>query len=228
MRHERDERRLAKVSALACHVGARDDHRAVLIAVQEAVVGHKAVFGERFDDGMAAVLYFKRAVFGDLGAAVLIFLCDDGEGEEAVELRDGRGELLEDGDILGEDGQNFVEELLFEAAGALVAAQNLAFELFELFRRVAFAVRERLTAHIGIRDFLLEGVAHLDIVAEHAVEAHFQSADARAFALARFEFGDEGAALRPDVAEGIERFVVAAADEVPLFARRRRLGNGAV
>ena len=165
---------------------------------------------------MTAVLDLERAVLGDLGAAVLVLLCDDGEGEEAVELRDGGGELLEDGDILGEDGQDFVEELLFEAAGALVAAQDLALELFELVRRVAFAVRERLTAHIGVRHLLLEGVAHLDVVAEHAVEAHLQSADARAFALARSRGRRcRVLALRPDVAERIERLVVAAADEVP-------------
>ena len=187
MRHKRDERDLPQIGTLARHIRSRDDHRAVVAVVETAVVRNETVFRDRLNDGVPPLLDLQRAALRDFGAAVLVFFGDRGEGNEAVEQRDRPRNPLKNGNIARKHFHKLAEQMLFEPGSSVRTAENLPFQIFEFLRRIAHAVCERLSGNVGIGNFILKGVGHFNVIAEHAVKPDFQVADPRALPLARFK-----------------------------------------
>ena len=170
---------------------------------------------------MPPLFDLQRAALRDFGAAVLVFFGDRGEGNEAVEQRDRPRNPLKNGNIARKHFHKLSEQMLFEPGSRVRAAEDLPFQIFEFLRRIAHAVRERLSGNVGIGNFILKGVGHFNVIAEHAVKPDFQVADPRALPLARFKLQHERLAVVLHGAQFVELFAVSAADIVPLFQRRR-------
>ena len=126
--------------------------------------------------------------------------------------------------ISGRDlGPHLPEELELEPGDALLGAEDPALVLLELGGHVALRADEGLAAQVLGRHPGPVGVAHLDGVAEHAVEADLERRDAGAATLPLLEGGDPFLALARRVLELAQLLVPGLPDEPAIPQRQRRL-----
>ena len=97
--------------------------------------------------------------------------------------------------------------------------------MFEFGGDVALGADEGLFADPVGGHFVLEGVAHFEVVAEHVVVADFQRADAGGVALALLDVEQDLFAAVEGVAEGVEFFRHAGGDDIAFSQGRGRFGQ---
>ncbi len=110
---------------------------------------------------------------------------------ESVELRHAVADSLESIELPPDLGPNLLEQPALEREDLLFRARHPLLPLLELGREVALGVRERLLAHVVLRDPVEVGLRHLEVVTEHLVVADLQGGDSRARPLASLERRDE-------------------------------------
>jgi hypothetical protein len=117
---------------------------------------------------------------------------------------------------------------LFQRQRAFVGGQRLVFEGLELGRDVALGVLQGLPAAVVVGHLFGVGVGDLDVEAMHLVVLDLEVGDAAAFALARFELDQEGAAVVLDGAQLVELGVVARRDDAAVAQQRGGFGGDGV
>ena len=224
MGHQRDEGDLPHVGALAGHVRPGDDEHPLAVAVHVGVVGHKAlVLQGLLHHGMAAVEDVEGAVLGDGGPHVVVLHGGLGEGEQGVQLLQGCRRGLDVADFLRDAVAHLGEELALQPHALLLGADDALLDLLQLGGREALGVGQGLAAQVALGHHVQVGLGHLDHVAEHAVEADPQVADAGLLALALLQVQDPLLAVLGGGAELVEHGAVAVADDAALGDDHRRV-----
>ena len=109
-----------------------------------------------------------------IGAYIVILCCHAAERQQAIESCHQLRIDLDDGDIFFERLEQVEIEFLLEASDAFLGIQNLLFILFQFLRDVTLGSYQGLFAYPSFGHLVAVGVAHLDVVAEHAVERHLE------------------------------------------------------
>jgi hypothetical protein len=106
-----------------------------------------------------------------------------GEGDQGVEGAHRAPRLAEGGRFRGHRRADLPEQLELEPGHALFRSEHPALVFLELGRDIALCAHEGLAPNVLGGHLGRVGVAHLDAVAEDAVEAHAEGGDARALTL---------------------------------------------
>ena len=115
-------------------------------------------------------------------------------------------------------------ELAFEDQNLLLRAEDLLLVLFQFVSDVAFRVHECLLAHPLGRNAVLEGIPHLQVVAEDIVVIDLQRRDAGPLDLPLEHLLQVGPAVVEDAPQFVQFGIDAGGDHVALADRGRRLG----
>ena len=150
------------------------------------------------------------------GAAVAVADGHRGQGTEAIQLRHRRGAGLDPGHLAGKLRTQVGEQLIFQGGDPVAGGENIALQVFQLLGDIALAVYQGLLSDIGVGDLILEGVGHLDIIAEHLVIADFQGADTGFLFLLGLHRGHEALAPVEDAPEPVHLRVEAVPDKLAL------------
>ena len=218
LRHQCDEGVLTHIRRFTSHVGAGDDETAVFSAIQGGIVRHEETALEHlFDHRVTALDDAEFVALVHDRAAVVVLGGDLRQCRQNVQLGDGVGGSLDAVELTADGAEQFGEELVFQRDEPLVRAQNLAFQLFQLLRDVAFAGGEGLFADVGLRHHAFIGVADLDEVAENVVVADFQLGDAGLLPQTGLELGEDALGVIPDGTQFVHLGVVARGDDAAIF-----------
>ena len=192
-------------------------------AVEPHVVGHEGAAGQPLDHRVAhvgrhnlvAVVHVRLGVVGERGGL--------GQAGQHVQRRQGAGGVENARRLGGHTCAQRLEELELALEDPLVGAEHLLLVLLERGRDEALAAGNGLLAVIVGRHRVEVRLRHLDVVAEHAIEADLQRGDAGARALLLLHLGDDLLARAADVAQLVELGVDAVAHEPAVARQRRRL-----
>ena len=83
--------------------------------------------------------------------------------------------MLDSGYVLGDGRHEFVEQASLDDEYLLLGTQDFFLIFLEFLCDVALGVDERLFAYPFCGNFVLVGVAHLDVVAKHVVVGNLQA-----------------------------------------------------
>ena len=108
---------------------------------------------------------------------------------------------------------------------AVVGCQDLLFQRFEFGCNVAFGIGKCLLANPLFGHFVLVGVAHLKVVAEHVIEANLQAAYTRAICLVLAYAFYCLAAVITQITQFVEFVIYSGSDRVGFVLRQRRIGH---
>ena len=133
---------------------------------------------------MAAFGDVQGGVVGQARAGVVVGHRALGQGHQAVQVGCGTRVLLDGVQVSGDVLHQGLEEFGFQGEDLFFAAQDFGFVLFEFFGDVALGLGEGLFAHPAFGDFVLVGVAHLQVVTKHIVVGHLERRDACGFGFA--------------------------------------------
>ena len=172
---------------------------------------------------MAPVLDLEAQRAVDLGAHVAGVVRHLGERGERVEPRHLLGERQDAARALGDLAAQAIERLELERDAPLVGAEDLGLVVGELGGDVALGVGERLLAHVVGRHAVEVGARDLEVVAEDAVVADLERADAGALALAHLDLQDLALAALGEREQLVELGGEAAAHEAAVAPLRRRI-----
>ena len=184
--HQDNERRLTQQRRLTRHVGTGYHHDLLLLIVEHHVVGNVLLphGHQSLDHRVAALPDVDALAVVEHRTHVAPLAGQPSEGLQAVDARHHgrvaqhrRQRTADKCHDLGIDALLQHEHLLF-------GAEDLLLVLLELLGDVTFGIGEGLLANPRRRDFLLVGVADLDIVAEDVVVADFERRNARGLAFA--------------------------------------------
>ena len=149
LRHEREQRHLADVGALARHVRAGDDVEAVGAAIQLHVVRHEFLLDQALiEHRMAAVADAKARAFRQHRAAIAEEPGGLGEGGDDIERGQGGGGGLQLREVLQHLLAQLDEKLVLQRLRALVRAEDFVLHLLQLGRDEALAVHRGLLADV--------------------------------------------------------------------------------
>ena len=224
LRHEDNESRLTHICGFTRHIGTRDDGHTVSLVVYVKVVWHKHLIGEHeLHDGVSACLYVDSAVNGDIGLDVLITQGNVRKGTENVHRGNCRGCALNSFQLGGEEVAYLRKDIRLQRESLVLGAENGVFSVFQLLGDEALGVGEGLLAYPALGDKVIVGACHLQIVAEHAVEAYFQILYACGFLLALLYLVDDAPAVVHYVAKLVKLLVEALLDDTAVLDGDRRL-----
>ena len=225
MRHQRDERHLPHIGALARHVRAGDDEHAVILVVEQRAVWHKLIVAVHtgLDDGMTAIDDINHAVIGNFRADIAVFDRRNRQRDQRIQRFQADRRMLNPGNLSGQEFADFDKQPLFQTDCFFLRAEHGLLNFMQLRRHVALAVGQRLFSRVAIRHLLVVGFRHLDIVAENAVVLNFQILDARQLAFLRFQIGDPLMAVSGGLPQLVQFLVIAAFDVMPLAHQRGRV-----
>ena len=173
---------------------------------------------------MAAAVYVDGVAVVHDGAYVSVLLCALGKGEEAVELCQEGGIVLDGGDEGGEGCDELVEEHGLEAEDAFLGTHYLVLVLLEFLCDVPLGLRERLLAYPVCRHLVAIGVAHLEVVAEDVVVAYLQALYAGLLYFALLHLEQVALPLVGDVSQFVQFAVDAFHDDAAAGGEQRRVG----
>ncbi len=181
------------------------------------VVGHEqGVLQHPLHHRVTALPYVDHAAGIHLRAAIAVVHRRRGERDQHVQpAHAGRG-LLHLAHLAGGGLPQLAEELVFQSGDPGLRRQDLVLQVLELLGDEPFAVHQGLLADIILRHHAVIALGHLDIIAEHLVEAHLQALDAGALLFPPLQRGHHVRPMRQDIAQTVHLFVIAGADEVPL------------
>ena len=183
------------------------------------VVGHEGPFRlQHVEHRMPPVDDLQLRLFDDLRPAVVPLPGQFGQGHQHVELGQHVGRGLHPPPRGGHRVAEFQEQFVLQLLRLLVGREHLLLVFLQLGRDVALGVLHRLLADVLRGDLLAVRVGDLDVVAEDLVEADLERGDARPLALLGLIAGDPLLAAVGQFAEGVQRRVVAVADEAAVAA----------
>ena len=105
------------------------------------------------------------------------------------------------------------EELILQGHHPVRGGEDLVFQVLQLLGDVPLPVHQGLLADVGVRHLVLEGVGHLDVIAEDLVVADLQGPDAGALLLLGLDLRQDALAAVHDVPQAVHLLVVAVPDE---------------
>ena len=187
---QHNERALAQVCRLACHVGPGEDGDLLHVRVELQVVGNK-------HSGRQALLHQRVTATLDLEAQPRIDVraappklgCAECQAEDRVDDADRLGYSTQRGgggrDALAE----LTDDLLLTRGHPVASAQHDRLSFLELRGQVTLGARERLLAYVVGGNRGGAAMADLDVVAENLVVSDLQGSDSSALALPGFEPG---------------------------------------
>ena len=113
----------------------------------------------------------------------------DGKGDKAVQFGYGSGILLKRFDELLHILHQFRVELGLKSQDALLGSEDFLLIFLQLLGDISLRLCQCLLAYPVRGHLVLERIAHLQIVAEHIIEAHLEAHDACAlhFALLQLQ-----------------------------------------
>ena len=175
----------------------------------------------RFQHRMAAVDDREREAVVHLGPHVPALVRDLGQRRERVETADRAGRAQQGRGRRRDLGAHLAEELELEPPDALLGAEDPALVLLQLGRDVALGPDQGLPAQVVGRDLGPVDIAHLDRVAEDAIESDLQGGDAGSRALPLLERGDPLLALSRRLLE-LPQIRIPALPDQPAFPEDER------
>ena len=198
---------------------------ALLLYIQNSPILKGRVAME-FDYGMTRG-FESEAVFVDkTRAAVLPHSGETREVGEYVAFSQGDGKGVEGVALLVKLCKQRFKKVFFEGETCIARGEHAVFEGFQLFRDIAFVAFECLAARpvqggafrLAARDF--------DVVAVHAVVAHFQVGNAAFFAFCGFEVHENVFAVFAEINEFVEFGMIALAKDAAVFRSEwRKIGK---
>ena len=220
---DHQQRRLAHEDAFAAHVGPRQDDHLLAFGVEVEVVGREGALAARLEHGMAPLRDVEDTAVVDLRSHVSALVGDLPERGERVQRPD-RPCRPQQRRRLGRDGRpDLLEELQLQLCHPLLGPEHAAFVFLELDGNVALGADQGLAPDVLGGHLRHVCIAHLDAVAEDAVEAHAERGDARALPLAPLQSGDPRARLPRPALDLAEIGAPALPDQAALPERERRL-----
>ena len=225
MRHQRDERHLPHVGALASHVRPGDNQHAVVVFIHQRAVGHKELIAvqSRLHDRMTAVFDGKHAVRRDFRTDIVVAHGSNRQRQQRVERLEAHGRLLDARNLRRQEVADLDEEALLQADGFLLRAQNGFLNLVQLRRHVALAVGQRLLAGIAVRHLIVVRLGDLDVVAKDLVVLNLEVFDLGQLALLRLQVGNPLLTVRGSLAQLVQLRIVAVPDEMAVAHQQRRI-----
>ena len=194
--------------------------------IEFGVVGHEAAGGHGLvEHGVTSVGDFDRSARGEFRADVAESAGGFGQSAECVDLRDGAGGVLQRVEFDQHGSAELRENFRLEGAGALFAAEDAAFHVFQFRRDEAFRVGGGLFAGVIGGDGGEVRLGDFEVVAEDRVVADFERLDAGAGDFAVLQFGDPLASFGSGAAEFVEVGIVAFADHAAVAGGRRGFVN---
>ena len=192
VRHQRDERHLPHVGALAGHVRAGDNQHAVFVFIHQRAVGHKQLVAvqPRLHDRMSAVFDGNHTVRRDFRTDIVVAHGGNRQRQQRVERLEAHRRLLDARNLRRQEVADLDEESLLQADGLLLRAQNGFLDLVQLRRHVALAVGQRLLAGIAVRHLIVVRLGDLDVVAEDLVVLNLEVLDLGQLAFLRLQVGN--------------------------------------
>ena len=228
LRHQRQQRHLADVGALARHVRAGDQQDRIRRVDGFAIGSNQRVslgtnVALRLDDvqhGMPAVDDPQHRLLDDLRPAVVPLPGQLGQGRQHVDLgQHGGGRLASAAESAATASRSSRNSAYSSSLAFSSAVEHLLLVLLQLRRDVALGVLDRLLADVVGGDLLAVGVGDLDVVAEDLVEADLQVGDAGPLGLLGLVAGDPLLAAVGQLAQRVELGAEAVADEAAVAAR---------
>ena len=172
---------------------------------------------------MAAIMDFNDAGLVHHRAAVVILHRHGSQRAQRVQLRHQRGGMLHPLGLRGNMEPQIGEKLVLQRRDTILGREDIMLQILQLLRDIALAVDQRLLADIAFGHLILEGVGHLDVVAEHLVIADLQGADTGFFLFGGLHTDDDIPATVKDTPQTIYLRVEAVPDQLPLTDGEGRL-----
>ena len=223
VRQQDDEGRLPQERRLPAHVGPGDDDELLRRVVEQQVVGDERRGRSALDDRMPALADAQLRAVVHPRLRVVECVRRLRQRRQHVD-RGNRPRRLQDAGRFGRDLQpQRLEQRLLHVEQALVRAQRLVLVLLERRRDVALARGHGLPALVVLGHGMQVRLRHLDVVAEHPVEADLEVADAGPLALRPLHGRYLLLRVAADRAQLVERGVHAVANAAAVARQRRRL-----
>ena len=146
------------------------------------------------------------------------------QGIEAVKLGNDGAIVLDSRDILSHSGHQFIEQATFNDKDFLLGTQDFFLIFLEFLSHIALGIDKRLLAYPLLGHFVLVGVAHLDIVAEHIIICYLEAGNTRLVAQLALHGHQIVLAAARDVAQFVELGIHATADDVASVGLVRGIG----
>ena len=225
LRQQADERGLPQVGGLAAHVRAGQDDELVRGAVQRDVVGHERVaptcrsttgWRPSHDEQLVALVHVRLGVVAERRPSR--------RAQPARRARRARGPCpgcaapRRPRAARSASNSSISRSTMRSSAPSTFSSYSFSAGVMKRSPPAMVCLRMVVGGHrvqVRLRD--------LDVVAEHAVEAHLERRDAGARALALLDLGDHLLARAADRAQLVELGVDAVADEAAVARQRRRL-----
>ena len=176
LRHDDQERSLAKIGGFAAHVGTGEQQDGRAFGGEIEVVGNEAAFGvllhAALDDGVPRCRGFEHALVNQHGTRVVAHGGDVGEVCQQVELRDHGSTAANARGGREDGGAQLGKEASLDFDRALVRGEDAGLVVLELGGGEAFGVDQRLFALVVGGDGLEVGLGDLDVIAEDIVKAN--------------------------------------------------------
>ena len=218
LRHQHYECRLPQKGRLTRHVGPREYHYLRGRRVHMDVVRHILFAGrhERLNHGVPCALEVQHGAAIHYRPTVAAVHGLPREALQHVQLRQHPAVRLNVAYPFLHLGHKAGIQLAFEGQDGVFRTKDLLLVGLELFGDIAFRVHQRLLA-VPFRRHLVAGrITHFEVVAEHAVIAYLEAADAGSFGLAVLQVQQVVLAAGGDVAERIQFLAHAAGDDFAL------------
>src|SRR5271170_359531 len=151
LRHQHNQRGLAKICGLAAHVWTSDEQELLSPWVETKIVGHEALAAlaqEFFDDRMASPndeQLTSRIEFRPRITAIGSQLC---KRSEHIQLRDGGSRAAQAHRLRRDERTKLDEKLALNLENALIGGEDLALVFFQLGTSKAFRVHKRLLTFV--------------------------------------------------------------------------------
>ncbi len=173
---------LTHIGGFARHVGAGNDGHPLLPLAHKRVVGDKqAVLQHPLHHGVAPPGNFNHAGLVHVGAAIAVPGGDACKGPQRVQLGCRCRGLLNAGGLSHDFFPQRGKKLIFQRGHPLGGGENLPLQVLQLLGDIPLAVCGGLLADVAFGDLVDHGLADLDVIAEHLVEANLQGPDAGFF-----------------------------------------------
>ena len=224
LRHDGNQCHLPHISGFARHIRAGDDSNAVFPAVEQSVVRDEQTVGQHFlNNRVTAVLDVNAVGKIHHRTNIVVITCHISQSAQNVKRCDSLRGFLHAVYLGGNLVTHRGKHLILESGQAFLRTEHGALELFQLLGDIALAVRKRLLTNVVLRNRLRIGAADLDIIAEHAVVADFQLANAGTLAFRLLDFGNFTLTAGRKVAQTVNLLVEALADHAAFPKKNRRL-----
>ena len=172
--HQADQRRLAQVRRFAAHVRAGQNHELAGVGIERHVVWHKGAVAPALQHRVAAVGDDQLVGVVNVRLDVVGQCRRFGEAGKRVERGQRPRRFLDGGGFGRHARAHLLEELDFALQDALVGAKHFFFVFLQRGRDEALAAGDGLLPEVVRRHRVEIRFRDLDVVAKHAVVAHFQ------------------------------------------------------